>query len=382
MDLGFLSPVIDRPGPWATVWTEASYTAPDAAQQRELTARGIRERVGNRGADSATCDAIHDALAGPPPSGTPGARAGRFLLASGGEVYCDLMLAGPPRRSGEEWSALPHLTPLLGGLADDRPCLVAYIDRTGADLQLRGSTGPARGQGTVRGDEWPIHRTGRNNWSERHHRLRAENAWERNAESIAHAVQEAWDDSHAELLLLAGDARERHSVHDRLPAAIAERTYETDHGGRAEGASTRQIAGDVAHARAAWERRETEREEERYKSSGTPVTEGVPSLVEAAREHRIDTLFVHPRGSDLGREVWVGPHPDQLAVRSSEVQYLGETVSHPARADDALLRSSVATGANVVVVRDAGDSPVGGLGALLRWEEPPQAAPSGTGTSG
>jgi hypothetical protein len=93
----------------------------------------------------------------------------------------------------------------------------------------------------------------------------------------------------------------------------------------------------------------------------------------------------------------VGPETDQLAVRRSEVHYLGESEPWSARADDALLRSAAMTGAEVLCVRPAEEGaptpagradegsggaglPVGGLGALLRW--PYGGAPEGGGEGG
>ncbi|MCZ9337549.1 hypothetical protein NGM37_07125, partial [Streptomyces sp. TRM76130] len=51
----------------------------------------------------------------------------------------------------------------------------------------------------------------------------------------------------------------------------------------------------------------------------TAAVEGVPALIEAAREHRIDELLVIPDGPDTHREVWIGEDADQLAVRRTEL---------------------------------------------------------------
>ncbi|MEV6958688.1 hypothetical protein AB0M97_05700 [Streptomyces sp. NPDC051207] len=123
----------------------------------------------------------------------------------------------------------------------------------------------------------------------------------------------------------------------------------------------------------------------------TDAVEGVPAVVEAAHEHRIDTLLVRPDGSDLSRETWVCKQPDQVAVRRTDAQTLGESDPVPVRADDALLRSAAVTAADVLVIPAAdpldtsdgsdgseasgedADTPVGGLGALLRWTYEPTA---------
>ncbi|MDI5962527.1 hypothetical protein POF50_007345 [Streptomyces sp. SL13] len=374
MDLGFLGTAVERAGPWASVWIDATYDTPDAEHRRELTARGSRERLGSLGADQRTREAVYETLAAPPRAGVSGRKAGRYVLATHGDIVADLALAGPPARSGETWSALPRLTPLLDGLADDLPCLVAHVDRTGADLELR--DGRSHPLGTVDGAATPVHRTGRGTWDERHHDLAAENAWEQNAREIARHIEDAWQDSGAQLLLLAGGARERHTVRENLPAAIAERTAETDHGGRAPGSGTGLLERDLAAARASYERESTDRDVERYQAGGTPSASDLETLVEAAREHRIDTLLIHPRGGALAHEVWVGTGPDQLAVRSNELKSLGASDPQSARADDALLRSAAANGARVVTVPDPGQAPPGGLGALLRWSEEPTPAGS------
>ncbi|MEV6958689.1 Vms1/Ankzf1 family peptidyl-tRNA hydrolase [Streptomyces sp. NPDC051207] len=120
-------------------------------------------------------------------------------------------------------------------LSDQDPvCLVAYIDRTGADFELRGATGP-RDAGRLEGRQPPVHRTASADWSERHFQLKVENTWEHNAGEIAEALSAAYDECGAELVVLVGDTRERPAVHERLPDAVREVTVETEHGGRAAG---------------------------------------------------------------------------------------------------------------------------------------------------
>ncbi|MEV4231331.1 hypothetical protein AB0J81_30425, partial [Streptomyces bobili] len=107
------------------------------------------------------------------------------------------------------------------------------------------------------------------------------------------------------------------------------------------------------------------------RASGGPggggAVEGVPALVEAAREHRIDELLIRADGPDTHRRVWIGEDPDQLAVSRTELRAPGERHFWAARADDALIRSAVAAGTPVLLVTEAGEeTPAGGLGALLR----------------
>ncbi|MFI9024631.1 Vms1/Ankzf1 family peptidyl-tRNA hydrolase [Streptomyces sp. NPDC053560] len=375
MRLSLLQPIVERPGPWASVYADVSHGTEDAAKQQELSARNAADQLSALGADEATCRAVYDCLTTIGRPGQPLAHSGRAVFATGGEVVLDTPLAGPPVTRGATWSPVPRLAPLLDALGENPVCLVAYVDRTGADFELRSDT--ARDSaGKVSGEDYPIHRTASGDWSERHFQLKVENTWEHNAGEIAEAVAQAFEHSGADLILLAGDARERRSVRDRLPEQLRAVAYESEHGGRARGADSTRLERDIAHVRAGLELDHTEDVIQRFqagsgRSNGeSDVTAGVPQLIEAAREHRIDTLLISPDGGDAGRQVWVGPDPDQLAARGSEMQYLGEVHPAPARADDALLRSAVAGGAQAVMLHHTDEMPPGGLGALLRWSTP------------
>ncbi|MDT0444436.1 baeRF2 domain-containing protein [Streptomyces johnsoniae] len=386
MNLGFLNPLLHRPGPWASVYMDTSAIAEDAVAVQELQARDAGDRLAGLGADEATCHAVYGALAGASRDD-----AGRAVFATDGEVVLDVPLASPPPAPPTaDWAVLPRLAPLLeyGG---EPACLVAFVDRKGADLQLRGGHGRPRPAGEVTGQQWPLHRTGRDDWSERHFQLAVENTWEENAALIARTLADEAGRTEAEILVLAGDPRERRAVRDRLPEELRAAAVESEHGGRAAGSSQELLDADVERARADRSRAHAEEALSRFRAGRAPAgdridaAEGVPALVDAAREHRIDELLLRPGGADLHHDVWVGPEPDQLAMRRSESQYLGEPLPAAARADDALLRSAAATGAAVIGL-PAGDGgrrgadgavPVGGLGALLRW--PYQGAVPGGG---
>ncbi|MFJ8692959.1 baeRF2 domain-containing protein [Streptomyces roseolilacinus] len=375
MQLAFLTSLYDRPGPWASVYLDTSRMDESAQWRQELTARNACEELAARGCDEATVQAVHEALSDWP---RPAGEAGRAVFATHGEVVLDPPLAVRPLAPSQVyWSALPRLGPLLDLAAQEPVCLVAYIDRTGADLELRSPIG-AMPAGQVQGRDRPLHRTSSNAWSERHFQLSVENTWEENAQKIADAIADAVPGLGVDLVVLAGDARERRSVHERLPAALTVDVVESEHGGRAAGARRERLDDDVRAAKEAFLRRTAEAELDRFRAARAPegasaagasAAEGVPALVEAAREHRIAELLIRPEGPDAHRQVWVGAQPDQLAVRRTETQYLGDTEPLPARADDALLRSALATGADVLRVRPEveDDLPVGGLGALLRW---------------
>ncbi|MBT2397134.1 Vms1/Ankzf1 family peptidyl-tRNA hydrolase [Streptomyces sp. ISL-100] len=380
MDLSFLTPLYERAGPWASVYADTSTVDESTPERRELHARQACRDLLEQGADEATGYAVYDALASYTHSAAP---AGRAVFAHGGEVVLDPPLAIRPPVPVTSWSVLPRVGPLLGLAGEEPVCLVAYVDRKGADFELRTTLG-SRPAGQIHGEEWPLHRTASDDWSERHFQLKVENTWEQNARDTAEALSACQEETRAGLVVLAGDERERRAVHDALPQRLQPLTIETGHGGRSAGADTRLLDEDVERARQEHARRHAAAELERFRAARDPsvdggivvAAEGVPALVDAAREHRISELLVDPDGPDAAREVWVGDEPDQLAVRRTDARYLSEREPHTARADDALLRSAAMTGAEAVMVPPAGDDapdiagPAGGLGALLRWSRP------------
>jgi hypothetical protein len=367
MDLAFLHPLYEHPGPWASVYVGTSRHTQDTPHERHLTAAALAQDLDGQGADRATCEAVREALDELQHSSEPN---GRALFARAGEVVLDPPLARPPQRDSALWSPLPHTAPLLELAGEDPVCVVAYIDRKGADLELRTALG-RQDAGSVTGRQWPMHRTSTVDWSERHFQLKVENTWEQNAADIARALADCQEEARADLLILVGDEREKRSVHDSLPGRLRDLVVETSHG-----AGSRLLDEDVEQAREEHVRQRARRELERFLAAREPdaegqtgAVEGVPALVEAAREHRIDELLIRPDGPDAHREVWIGEDPDQLAVRRTDLRTLGEQHAWAARADDALIRSAVATGAPAlsVTVTAEREVPVGGLGALLRW---------------
>ncbi|MGW2568024.1 baeRF2 domain-containing protein [Streptomyces sp. NPDC001537] len=370
MDLAFLHPLYEHPGPWASVYVDTSRHTEDTPHERHLTAVALARDLDRQGADQATCQAVQEALDGLQHSSEP---HGRALFAREGEVVLDPPLARPPQRDSAHWAPLPHAAPLLELAGEDPACVVAYIDRKGADFELRTSLGEQEA-GTVSGRQWPVHRTSTGDWSVRHFQLKVENTWEHNAAEIADALVVCQEETRADLLVLVGEEREKRAVHDRLPRRLQDMVVEAPHG-----AGSRLLDEDVEQARTEHVRQRAERELERFLAAREPgpegrsgAVEGVPALVEAAREHRIDELLIRPDGPDAHREVWIGEDPDQLAVRRTDLKILGEQHSWPARADDALIRSAVTTGAPALSLTPAaeasgGQIPAGGLGALLRW---------------
>jgi hypothetical protein len=380
MDLAFLHPLYEHPGPWASVYVDTSHHAEDTPHELHLTAQAMVRELSRQGADDPTCQAVESAIEDLRHSPDP---HGRALFARAGAVVLDPHLAcPPPGGSRAEWAPLPRVAPLLDLAGEDPVAIVAYVDRKGADFELRSALGRQKA-GAVVGQQWPIHRTSSVDWSERHFQLKVENTWEHNAAEIADALSVCQEETRADLLILVGDDRERRAVRDRLPKRLHDRLEEAGHG-----TGSRLLDEDVEQIRAEHVRHRVEAALDRFRAARTPdgegrsgAAEGVPALVEAAREHRLEELLIRPGGGDNHREVWIGEDADQLAVRRTDLKILGEQHSWAARADDALIRSAVTTDAAALSLgvlapaaeEQAGeeqqeDIPAGGLGAILRWK--------------
>ncbi|WP_030231696.1 hypothetical protein [Streptomyces sp. NRRL S-350] len=383
MDLAFLTPLLDRPGPWATVYLDTSHTTEDAVRRRALIDRAAVHRLAEAGADEATCGAVRDHLAAEPASGSP---PGRALFAADGEVALDVPLAVSPPDVTATWAPLPHTGPLVGLVDDNAPtCLVAAIDRTGATLE-RHELGRRARIDTVDTPQWQGrgHRAPPADRYEWHYRHRVEDTWDRTAAVIADHLARAWPQSDARLLVLTGDARERRAVHDRLPRPLQALTVELDGGARGAGATGEAFDRRLAEAWDDHRGRHLAEVLDAYhaavgrpggqgtdaagiRTAAGPAAQGIPAVVSAAQQHQLAALLLQPSGHDPERPVWTGPEPDHIGVHRADLRGMG--VAHPAQAPaaDALLRTAAASGAEALVVPDALPGPPGGLGALLRW---------------
>ncbi|MQS17019.1 hypothetical protein F7Q99_33730 [Streptomyces kaniharaensis] len=383
MDLAFLTPLLDRPGPWASVYLDTSRTTEDAAQRRALIDRASVHRLADLGTDERTCAAVRDHLASEPAADSP---PGRALFAADGEVTLDVPLAVSPPDIAATWAPLPHTAPLLGLLDDAVPsCLVAAIDRTGAQLE-RHDLGGAAQVGTVEGPQWQGrgHRAPPADRYEWHYRHRVEDTWDRTATIIADHLARVWPESGARLLVLTGDVRQRRAVHERLPQQLRPDTVEVDGGGRADG-----IARDVFDLRIAdaWNDHRSRHldtvldafrvgvgrpGEHATDANGTETApgaaaQGIPAVVTAARQHQLAALLLQTSGHDPERPVWTGPRPEHIGVQRGDVRSMGVPQPQQAPAADALLRCAADVRAEALLVPDTVPGPPGGLGAVLRW---------------
>jgi hypothetical protein len=366
MDLSFLRPLYDRPGPWASVYLDASHDTEDAARAVALRWRAAAERLTEQGADRPTVEALEAAVTGQPAG--PG-RCGLAAFAAGGEVVLLETLAQPPRTSLASVDALPHAMPLVAERGERIAWLRVLVDRTGADLAATAAGGVARTERVSGGNQYPIRKVSPGGWSQARYQREAETTWERNTAEVADAVARLAGQTGAEILVVAGDVHARQLLVEQLPERWQARVVLTDVGSRAPGADPAPLDEATASAVVDLAARHTADLIDRYQQQRgreEAAGRGLDSVVAALQRAQVDTVLLADDPSSTAR-LWVGPRPTDLAVTFDELRAMGVEQPQRVRADAALLRALAGTEANLVLVDPEQVDLDGGIGALLRY---------------
>jgi hypothetical protein len=398
MDLSFLRPLYEgsTAGPratWCSAYLDVSRDHPDAPTATRLRWRQLAGQLREQGADEPTLDAMGGVLEALPddtgpktasmPPGMPSRPAGMAMFARDGVVALTVRLPSPPPRDVAVAAALPHPLPLAVQLGERVPWLRVVVDRTGADL-LAAPTGSVPRAMRVPGPErYPLRKAAPGGWSQPRYQRAAEETWDRNAARVSEVVGNLAAQVRARVLLLAGDVRERALVAEHLAEELPPgiRVVQTDAGSRAEGAAEQPLAEATDSAvrdEAARQRDavlDAYRQECGRASRGmapTAASVGLPEVVEALREGKVDTLLVDPdelasAASAMDCRLWVGVEPEQIGIDMAELRAMGATEPWPERAEDALLRTATSIEADLLAVSGDEAPLVDGVGAYLRY---------------
>lgn len=363
MELSFLRPVYARPGPWASVYLDASRDTQDARPALDLRWRALRERLAGQGAPAATLTALDELVRGHTPR--PG-DYGLAAFAAHGQVALTEYLPAPPVRDLAGYGTLPHTMPLVAQRSEQIPWVRVLADRTGADVEGISAGGVPRRARVTGGETYPIRRVKPGAWSSPNYQREAMTSWKRNAGDAAAATAELADRVGAEVVVVAGDPQARTMLAAQLPQRWQERMVQTDAGSRAAGADpaalddvTVQVIAELAAARAA----ETMDRFGMQQGAGA----GLDAVVTALQRGQVDTLLIvdDPSSTDT---LWIGPEPTDVAVRPEDLTVRPADRPQRVRADAALLRALVGTDASATLL-GAQEAPglTDGVGAVLRY---------------
>jgi hypothetical protein len=361
MNLSFLRPLYAHPGPWVSVYLDASQNTADAGTRASLHWRAIRAELGRQGAAEKVLDALERAILAHP--NRPGRYGLAAFAATGGDLppYLEA-LAQPPMRQIAGLAPLPHAMPLVAQRGERVGWIRVVVDHTGADI-LAATEGGLPRTARVSGVQYPIHKAKPGGWSQPRYQRAVETTWQRNATEAAKAVTGLADAVGAEVLVVAGDPRSRPLLVGHLPRRWKSRVVETDMGSRAPGADPEPL--DDLTARAVVELAEAGTADvvDRFgvqRGRGGAVT-GLAAVVEALRRAQVDTVLLVDDPSSTAR-LWIGEQPTDIALTPD-----GLPGPQRVRADAALLRALAGTDADLVFVEPEAVELDGGIGALLRY---------------
>jgi len=363
MRLSFLEPLYKQPGPFASVYLDTSRDStvddPDAAL--EVRWRHLRDALVAEGADQNSITAVADTVGSD--AGVPGPHGQALFTAHGRLALLD-ELPAPPARGRAHYGALPDTMPLIVQHAPGIPYLAVHVHYRG-----RHSTAA---RGTVRVDAeagtWPLTKVSP---GQRLHEEFPVAEWLRAAVRFGRALHGHARRIDAEALIVAGDVWARGILLRRLPPSLRAEVTTVEGAGdsppgrallehRLESLFTGRLA---AHDRALLDAFLTQ-----HAHHGSSA-EGLSAAVSALQCGRVKALLLnhHPK-SPL--RLWVGPEPGELALSEGELRSYGVQEVHDDRADAALARALVGTGAELVVVPEGRLRLCEGVGVLLRYVDP------------
>lgn len=363
MQLSFLRPLYDRPGPWCSVYMDASRDTHDSRPAVDLRWRSLKGSLLEQGADHVTVDAVEEVVRRHPPM--PG-DYGVAIFATRGRVVQTEYLSAPPLRDLASWSALPHTMPLVAQRGEQVAWVRVLADRTAADA-IAVSAGGVPRKAHVKGREsFQLRRVKPGGWSQSRYQRAAMEAWHHNAGDAAAATAELADRVGADVVVVAGDARATGMIAAQLPERWQDVLVRTDAGTRAQGADpmlmddvTVQTIAEVADRRvaAALDRFGTQED----------VGAGLDAVVSALQRNQVDTMLIVDDPSADG-QLWVGPEPTEIATDPQQLEAMAVADPQRVRADAALLRALVGTDADLTVLApDEAPELTDGVGAVLRY---------------
>ncbi len=378
MNLHWLKPLIGRTGPFTTVFLDA--TRADSAGESEVAERwrAARRTLERDGAPARVLDEIAELVT--VPTGVRGPH-GRVVIADADEVVVDRVVAEPPARLMATFGPVPDVVPALRAADEAVDLLVVAIDRTGADLTWKGAGGALAASSpgdepvheSVEGDHDDVHKT-REGGLSRRSQTRAEDSWERNAETVAAFLDKRVAERAPELVILTGDVRAVALVCERTGQHVRDLVVEVPGGARGEGAKADSFAARVREAVATHRELRRRRVLDRFAEAlgrGAGAVTSLDDVVEVLRRGQVDQLVIadDALAALREREVLVGLQPLELATSQADLEMLGVTQARRFPAVVALARAALAQDAGVTFTADANPELVDGVGAVLRWSD-------------
>lgn len=317
MQLSFLRPLYNRPGPWCSVYLDASRDTHDSRPALDLRWRALKGRLLEQGADPATIDAVERVVRGHDPMAGD---YGLAVFATGGRVVLSEYLSAPPLRDLASFATLPHTMPLVAQRGEQVAWVRVLADRSGADA-IAVSAGGVPRKAHVKGREnFQLRRVNPGGWSQSRYQRAAMEAWHHNAGDAVAATVQLAEKVGADVVVVAGDIRATGMIAAQMPERWQDVLVRTDAGSRTDGADpmrmddvTVQTIAEVADQRitTALDRFGVQED----------VGAGLDAVVAALQRNQVDTMLIVDDPSANGK-LWIGPEPTEIATDMSSLSLI------------------------------------------------------------
>ncbi|MBG6191012.1 hypothetical protein IWX64_001966 [Arthrobacter sp. CAN_A212] len=355
-----------RPGPWGTVYTDASTGAGDSLHADDARPELIAGTLYRAGADKADLKAIRVALTRSA-KGLPDPVA-RFLLVNDGEVEFDEFLPGElVMPQVIDVGPVPNLVPLVHHRPDAFAYVVAEAGRDGGVIHLHHANMADDVSTEVEGSTENLKKIPGGGASQGGYLHRTENIWRANAAELAGEIDRVVRNCRARLLIIAGDIRARNLVAEHLSEAskailsVIESHTRTD--GADRDAFARLVAERVAASIDAEQQRLLERLDSQLGRDHPESAVGLGAVVHALQRAQVGTLLLERAAWGEQRLLALAAEP-WLAASTNETA--GTRLVGTITAPSALLRAAALTDAHVVLFPPGALDPHR-IAALLRW---------------
>ncbi len=327
-----LRTLIGAAGPFASIYFDDSRTTDDGANLAELRRRTILESLAIQGADQALIDRIEEQFAHETP---PEGERGRAVIATADGIMVDAILVKPPVLDIVRIDVLPYLLPLVELGDDGAPCVVAFVDKLGADFVVLDASGTEARRESVYERQEP----GRKPLDTEFVR---DEMLRQNLNDIGTTLRRLNDEFQPELVVLVGDLESRASVASMMSDRALERTVALEGVSRSAGSAGDEVLESARQLLA--ERRRLyvdgilERFEAEDDSASGRAVRGAQSVGTALGQGKVEILLVEP----MTAGIYVGGVPADELLPYRALETGAEIVCPPAQLSEdgfaALLR--------------------------------------------
>ena len=357
METTTFTPVLTKPGPYATVLVDVSQDTETGRHEHHNRVRAACDELASQGAPTEVVERIAAVLDEQTSAPAPVAR---LVVSTPEEIVYDELAVLRQDRPVTTWDALPDLTAWAAHRDAQVRFVLAVLDHAGGDISLWDSDVPEPRQETTAGGEMQyLHQVPVGGWGSIEVQRTSENVWHRNADDVVAEVRRLVAAHSPDTVLLAGDPTScgiaRRAL-DQLGVSVTPLPTgqrHSDGGDEALQQAIREALHDIViERRTALVHRARE-----AMGKGSGIATGVREVAEALVQGQVETLLFDPaRAAEL--ELDPRDHPG--------LTFGAATVEGPVRADEALIAGAVLTEAEIVALPSAalGGAPVA---ALLRW---------------